>query len=47
MSTSLLYHTFGIRSVQHISTDFLTEERSLDVRCTPAEYSVRSVNLAM
>ena len=47
MSNSLLYHTFGIRSVQYLSTDFLTEKRSFDVHCTPAEYSVRSVNLAM
>ena len=47
MSNSLLYHTFGIRSVQHISTDFLTARRSFDVHCTPAGCSVRSVDLGM
>ena len=47
MSNSLLYHTFGIRSVQYLSTVFLTAKRSFDVHCIPAEYSVRSVNLGM
>jgi hypothetical protein len=47
MSTSPLYHTFGIRSEQHIRTDFLTARRSCDVPCTPARCSVRSVVLGM
>jgi len=27
MSTSILYHTFGIRSVQYISSDFLVAKQ--------------------
>ena len=47
MSNSLLYHTFGIRSVQYLSTDFLTAKRYFDVHCTPAECSVRPVDLGI
>jgi hypothetical protein len=36
MSTSILYHTFGIRSVQYIRTDFFEGQDGL-LRLTPPQ----------
>ncbi len=47
MSNSILYHTFGIRSVQHFSTDFLTAGPFSAVLSMTTISSVPTVNLAM
>ena len=47
MSTSMLYHTFGIVGVQYISTDFLAERPSSAALFIPTISSARTVNPAM
>jgi hypothetical protein len=47
MSTSILYHTFGIRSVQYIRSDFLTARPSFTGQSTPTKFSVRCVEAVM
>jgi hypothetical protein len=47
MSNSILYHTFGIRSVQHFSTDFLTAGPFSAVLSMTTISSVPTVNLAI
>jgi len=45
MSNSLLYHTFGIRSVQYLSTNFLAAKPSFTAQSTQTKLSVRYANL--
>ena len=47
MSTSMLYHTFGVTGVQHISTDFLTGRQSCTAQYTTIISNVQIANLAM
>jgi len=47
MSNSILYHTFGVTSVQHISTDFLVAKPFSMALSTAIISSVRTVNLAV
>jgi hypothetical protein len=47
MSTSILYHTFGIRSVQHIRSDFLMAKQYFTARLPPAKFSVRCAEAVM
>ena len=47
MSTSMLYHTFGIRSIQHRCTDFLTARRSSTVPFTPTRWSAHVAEAGM
>ena len=47
MSTSMLYHTFGISGVQHISTDFLTVKPFSTGLSTAIISDVQIVNLTM
>lgn len=47
MSTSILYHTFGIRSVQYIRSDFLAARQSFTARFTPTKLSVQCAEAVM
>ena len=47
MSNSILHHTFGISSVQHFSTDFLTARPFSTARFMTTVSSARTVNLVM
>jgi hypothetical protein len=47
MSTSILYHTFGIRSVQHLRSDFLAAKRSFTAQSIPTKLFVHSAAAAM
>lgn len=46
MSTSMLYHTFGIKAVQYLRTDFLKAKRSFTDRRIQMNYTVRFVKAA-
>ena len=45
MSNSILYHTFGVTSVQHISTVFLTARLLFAAQFMPIISSAKTVNL--
>ena len=47
MSNSILYHTFGIREVQHFSTDFLTARPFFTAQFMPTISSVLIANHVM
>ena len=47
MSNSILYHTFGIRGIQHFSTVFLKARPFSMALSTAIFSSVRTVNLAV
>jgi hypothetical protein len=43
----MLYHTFGVHSVQYVRSDFLTARRSFTVQFTPTKLSARFAEVAM
>ena len=47
MSTSILYHTFGIRSVQYTRSDFLKARQYFTARLPPAKLPVRCAEAVM